>query len=134
MKFLTELSDEEFLRHCWQIADVAEEVLEKSKIMELRKVLPVLTGEETPEELEQKKKEQAKKNIQAMAKSLLFDNAAATAKLLPLLYEPDVDKDGKPEAMTPFKTLRVITATIEDKDVLDFLLSLAKLGQTSIDA
>ena len=51
MKFLTELSDEEFLRHCWQIADVAEEVLEKSKIMELRKVLPVLTGEETPEEL-----------------------------------------------------------------------------------
>ena len=37
MKFLTELPDEEFLRHCWQIADVAEEVLEKSKIMELRK-------------------------------------------------------------------------------------------------
>lgn len=36
--------------------------------------------------------------------------------------------------MTPFKTLRVITATIEDKDVLDFLLSLVKLGQTSIDA
>ena len=134
MKFLTELSDEDFLRHCWQIADVAEEVLEKSKIMELRKVLPVLTGEETPEELEQKKKEQAKKNIQAMAKSLLFDNAAATAKLLPLLYEPDVDKDGKPETMTPFKTLRVITATIEDKDVLDFLLSLVKLGQTSIGA
>ena len=134
MKFLTELPDEEFLRHCWQIADVAEEVLEKSKIMELCKVLPVLTGDETPEELEQKKKEQAKKNIQAMAKSLLFDNAAATAKLLPLLYEPDVDKDGKPETMTPFKTLRVITATIEDKDVLDFLLSLAKLGQTSIGA
>ena len=43
MKFLTELPDEEFLRHCWQIAGVAEEVLEKSKIMELRKVLPVLT-------------------------------------------------------------------------------------------
>ena len=54
MKFLTELPDEEFLRHCWQIADVAEEVLEKSKIMELRKVLPVLTGDETPEELEHK--------------------------------------------------------------------------------
>ena len=69
-----------------------------------------------------------------MAKSLLFENAEATAKLLPLLYEPDVDKDGKTETMTPFKTLRVITATIEDKDVLDFLLSLVKLGQTSIDA
>ena len=34
MKFLTELSDEDFLRHCWQIADVAEEVLEKSKIID----------------------------------------------------------------------------------------------------
>lgn len=68
MKFLTELSDEEFLRHCWQIADVAEEVLEKSKIMELRKVLPVLTGEETPEELEQKKKEQAKRTFRLWQK------------------------------------------------------------------
>ena len=78
MKFLTELPDEEFLRHCWQIADVAEEVLEKSKIMELRKVLPVLTGDETPDELEQKKKEQAKKNIQAMAKA-----CCSTMPLLP---------------------------------------------------
>ena len=70
MKFLTELPDEEFLRHCWQIADVAEEVLEKSKIMELLKVLPVLTGEETPEELEQKKKEQAKKEHPGYGKKL----------------------------------------------------------------
>lgn len=31
MKFLTELPDEEFLRHCWQIADVVEEVLENPR-------------------------------------------------------------------------------------------------------
>lgn len=77
MKFLTELPDEEFLRHCWQIADVAEEVLEKSKIMELRKVLPVLTGEETPEELEQKKKEQAKRT------SRLWQKACCSTMPLP---------------------------------------------------
>ena len=69
-----------------------------------------------------------------MAKSLLFDNAEGTAKLLPLLYEPDVDEDGNPETMTPFKTLRVITATVEDKDVLDFLSSLVRLAQTDIGA
>lgn len=134
MKTLNQMDETEFLRRCWLIADAVSDLLEKSKVNELRKVLPVLTGKETPEELAQKKDEQAKKNIKAMAKSLLFDNAEGTAKLLPLLYEPDVDEDGKPETMTPFKILRVITATVEDKDVLDFLSSLVRLAQTDIVA
>jgi hypothetical protein len=134
MKTLNQMDETEFLRRCWLIADAVSDLLEKSKVNELRKVLPVLTGKETPEELEKKKDEQAKKNIKAMCKALLFDNAETTAKLLPLLYEPDVDEDGKPETMTPFKTLRVITATVEDKDVLDFLSSLVKLAQTDIGA
>nr|DAK85255.1 MAG TPA: hypothetical protein [Caudoviricetes sp.] len=134
MKTLNQMDETEFLRRCWLIADAVSDLLEKSKVAELRKVMPVLTGKETQEELAQKKDEQAKKNIKAMAKSLLFDNAETTAKLLPLLYEPDVDEDGTPETMTPFKTLRVITATVEDKDVLDFLSSLVRLAQTDIDA
>ena len=134
MKILNQMDETEFLRRCWLIADAVSDLLTKTKVMELRKVMPVFNGSETEEEKKQKREEQSRKNLKAMAKSLLFENAEATAKLLPLLYEPDVDKDGKTETMTPFKTLRVITATIEDKDVLDFLLSLAKLGQTSIDA
>lgn len=134
MKTLNQMNETEFLRRCWLIADSVSDLLEKSKVAELRKVMPVLTGKETEAELEQKKSAQAKKNIKAMCKALLFDNAESTAKLLPLLYEPDVDEDGKPETMTPFKTLRVITATVEDKDVLDFLSSLVKLAQTDIGA
>ena len=134
MKTLNQMDETEFLRRCWLIADAVSDLLEKSKVAELRKVMPVLTGKETQEELEQKKSAQAKKNIKAMCKALLFDNAETTAKLLPLLYEPDVDEDGTPETMTPFKTLRVITATVEDKDVLDFLSSLVRLAQTDIDA
>jgi hypothetical protein len=134
VKTLNQMDETEFLRRCWLIADAVSDLLEKSKVAELRKVMPVLTGKETEAELEQKKSAQAKKNIKAMAKSLLFDNAETTAKLLPLLYEPDVDEDGTPETMTPFKTLRVITATVEDKDVLDFLSSLVRLAQTDIDA
>lgn len=134
MKTLNQMDETEFLRRCWLIADAVSDLLQKSKVNELRKVLPMLTGKETPKELAQKKDEQAKKNIKAMAKSLLFDNAEGTAKLLPLLYEPDVDEDGNPETMTPFKTLRVITATVEDKDVLDFLSSLVRLAQTDIGA
>lgn len=134
MKTLNQMDETEFLRRCWLIADAVSDLLEKSKVAELRKVMPVLTGKETEEELEQKKSAQAKKNIKAMCKALLFDNAETTAKLLPLLYEPDVDEDGTPETMTPFKTMRVITATVEDKDVLDFLSSLVKLAQTDIGA
>lgn len=134
MKTLNQMDETEFLRRCWLIADAASEYLTKTKLLELRKVMPVLTGKETPEELERKKEEQARKNVKAMAKSLLFDNAEATAKILPLLYEPETDADGNPEKITPFKTLRVITATVEDKDVMDFLLSLMRPGQTSIDA
>lgn len=132
MKTLNQMDEAEFLRRCWLIADAVSNLLEKSKVAELRKVMPVLTGKETEEELEQKKSAQAKKNIKAMCKALLFDNAETTAKLLPLLYEPDVDEDGTPETMTPFKALRVITATVEDKDVLDFLASLVRLAQTDI--
>ena len=44
----------------------------------------------------------------------------------------ETDKDGNPEKMTPFKTLRVITETINDRDVLDFLSSLVRLAQTDI--
>lgn len=133
MKTLNQMDETEFLRRCWLIADSVSDLLEKSKVAELRKVMPVLTGKETEAELEQKKSAQAKKNVKAMCKALLFDNAESTAKLLPLLYEPDVDENGKPETMTPFKTLRVITATVEDKDVLDFLSSLLNLAQTDID-
>lgn len=134
MKTLNQMDETEFLRRCWLIADSVSDLLEKSKVAELRKVMPVLTGKETEAELEQKKSAQAKKNVKAMCKALLFDNAESTAKLLPLLYEPDVDEDGTPETMTPFKTLRVITATVEDKDVLDFLSSLVQLAQTDIGA
>lgn len=134
MKTLNQMNETEFLRRCWLIADSVSDLLEKSKVAELRKVMPVLTGKETEAELEQKKSAQAKKNVKAMCKALLFDNAESTAKLLPLLYEPDVDENGKLETMTPFKTLRVITATVEDKDVLDFLSSLVKLAQTDIGA
>lgn len=132
MKTLNQMNETEFLRRCWQISDAVSDLLQTTQVMEMRKVMPTLDGNETPDEMKRKTDEQSRKNLKSMAKSLLFDNAEATAKILPLLYEPDILPDGSTEQMTPFKTLRVITATIEDKDVLDFLLSLVRLGQTDI--
>ena len=132
MKTLNQMDETEFLRHCYMIADKVATLLTETQVMELRKVGPILTGSETPDELKAKKEAQGRKNIKAMAKKLLFDNAQNTAELLPLLYELETDKDGNPEKMTPFKTLRVITETINDRDVLDFLSSLVRLVQTDI--
>lgn len=132
MKTLNQMDETEFLRHCYMIADKVATLLTETQVMELRKVGPILTGSETRDELKAKKEAQGRKNIKAMAKKLLFDNAQNTAELLPLLYELETDKDGNPEKMTPFKTLRVITETINDRDVLDFLSSLVRLAQTDI--
>lgn len=132
MKTLNQMDETEFLRRCYMIADKVAALLNETQVMELRKVAPILTGNETPDEIKAKQEVQSRKNVKAMAKKLLFDNAKNTAELLPLLYELETDKDGKPEKMTPFKTLRVITETINDRDVLDFLSSLVKLAQTDI--
>ena len=56
-------------------ADAVSDLLTKTKVMELRKVMPVFNGSETEEEKKQKREEQSRKNLKAMAKSLLFDNA-----------------------------------------------------------
>ena len=132
MKTLNQMDETEFLRRCYMIADKVSALLNETKVMELRKVAPILTGSETPDEVKAKQEAQSRKNIKAMAKKLLFDNAQNTAELLPLLYELETDKDGNPEKMTPFKTLRGITETINDRDVLDFLSSLVRLAQTDI--
>lgn len=132
MKTLNQMDETEFLRRCYMIADKVAALLNETQVMELRKVAPILTGSETPDEVKAKQEAQSRKNVKAMAKKLLFDNAKNTAELLPLLYELETDKDGKPERMTPFKTLRVITETINDRDVLDFLSSLVRLAQTDI--
>lgn len=41
MKTLNQMDETEFLRRCWLIADAVSELLTKTKVMELRKVMPV---------------------------------------------------------------------------------------------
>lgn len=69
MKTLNQMDETEFLRHCYMIADKVATLLTETQVMELRKVGPILTGSETPDELKAKKEAQGRKNIKAMAKS-----------------------------------------------------------------
>ena len=50
MKTLNQMDETEFLRRCWLIADAVSDLLTKTKVMELRKVMPVFNGSETEEE------------------------------------------------------------------------------------
>ena len=52
MKTLNQMDETEFLRRCWLIADAVSDLLTKTKVMELRKVMPVFNGSETEEEKE----------------------------------------------------------------------------------
>ena len=134
MKTLNQMDETEFLRRCWLIADAVSDLLTKTKVMDLRKVMPVFNGSETEEEKKQKREEQSRKNLKAMAKSLLFENAEATAKLLPLLYEPDVDENGVVENIGPFKKMRAVKELLNNDDVLDFLLWCLPLVLAGTDA
>ena len=63
MKTLNQMDETEFLRRCWLIADAVSDLLTKTKVMELRKVMPVFTGKETEEEKAKMKEEQSRKNL-----------------------------------------------------------------------
>lgn len=69
MKTLNQMDETEFLRHCYMIADKVAALLNETQVMELRKVAPILTGSETPDEVKAKQEAQSRKNIKAMAKS-----------------------------------------------------------------
>lgn len=71
MKTLNQMDETEFLRRCWLIADAVSDLLTKTKVMDLRKVMPVFNGSETEEEKKQKREEQSRKTSKQWQKPVL---------------------------------------------------------------
>lgn len=69
MKTLNQMDETEFLRRCWLIADAVSDLLTKTKVMDLRKVMPVFNGSETEEEKKQKREEQSRKTSKQWQKA-----------------------------------------------------------------
>lgn len=130
MRGITELETREFLKQLNEIRKVADECITEIGIAEIRKRLPVLTGNETEAEKQEKVTQQAKKNISAMLDSALEQHPEATERLLEtlLVYDPGE------KHLTGAKFVSRALRELMDDAVIDFLLSAAKLGITGLDA
>lgn len=129
MKTIARLKDADFLRACNKIRKQVSNFLEKTQVLELRKVMPEMTGKETPEEKENKFAMQGKKNIDAMLDRLLDDYAEDTAEFVKLFIIAD---EGE-EEITGVDIIAALFDLLSDEKVMHFLQSLAsaalKVGQ-----
>lgn len=129
MKTLANCNPREFLRQTAKIRKQAEDWLRKTRILQIREKQPTITDDMTEEEKKEAMRRQVQANLSEMLDSMLDQYPDETAELLGLLcfIEP-ADLDG-----VEFKQiLRAVTEIINDKDVLDFFISLMRLGQTNI--
>ena len=124
MKTISELNGVDFLRQCNKIRHEVSSILKNTKVMEIRKKVPVYEDTDTKEIRLKKLEEQQKKNLDEMLDIIMEEKAEETVKLFDLLIiKEDGDKElpGIELAMTGFQIL-------SDKRVVDFLLSLMRLG------
>ena len=128
MKTITQLNGVDFLRKCNEIRHGVESVLKTTGIMEIRKRMPVIEETDTLDERKRKMEEQSKKNLSDMIDVLLDKHPEETVKLFNMMI---VLEDGDTEP-TGFELLMIGMDIISDKRVMDFLLSLMRLGQTDI--
>lgn len=129
MKTLANCNPREFLKQTAKIRRQAEDWLRKTRILQIREKQPTITDDMTEEEKKEAMRRQVQANLSEMLDSMLDQYPDETAELLGLLcfIEPE-DLDG-----VEFKQiLRAVTEIINDKDVLDFFISLMRLGQTNI--
>lgn len=131
MKTLANCSPVEFLRQTNKIRHAAAGFMKETGVLELRKRRPELTGKETDAEKNAALDNQARKNLSDMADLLMDTNAEKTAELLGMLCFME------PEDVANAKGIDFMTPAIEllnSSPLMDFLLSLAKLGEMSTDA
>ena len=131
MKTLANCSPVEFLRQTNKIRHAAAWFMKETGVLELRKRRPELTGKETEAEKKAARDKQARQNLSDMADLLMDTNAEKTAELLGMLCFME------PEEVANANGIDFLTPAIEllnSRPVIDFLLSLAKLGEMSTEA
>ena len=138
MKSLANCKPSEFLRQTNRIRKSVEKWLTDTDIMNIRKRLPEYeiaakgaSAEERKALVErnaEKEQEQIKKNVSAILDAVLEDHPDETLEVLALccFVEPeDADNHSVKEYIA------VLSELLNDKDVLGFFTSLARLAQTN---
>ena len=127
MKNLANCKPSEFLKQTNRVRKSAEKWLTETDIMNIRKRMPELPDITTPEERKAAMEEQAWKNMSAILDAAMEDHPDETLELMALMcfVEPE-DVDNHP--MDEY--LEALGELLGNRAVLDFFISLARLGQT----
>lgn len=125
MKTILDLQGVEFLKVCNKLRHSAEKFLKGTKFLDVWKRQPILTGEETEEELKAKKEAQQKKNVDDVLDILLDSKAEETYSFLRLLIQTE---DGEDEP-TGADLMSVAFRCLSDPKFINFLSSWANMGQ-----
>lgn len=127
MKNLANCKPSEFLRQTNKIRKSASRWLKDVNVFEIRRRKPEGYDDMTEEEQKESMREQARENLYEMMDSALETYADETLELLALLcfVEPEKADDCK---VTDY--LKSFTEIINDKDVMDFFISLVRLTES----
>lgn len=129
MKTLANCKPSEFLQQTVKIKNIVSDWLEKTKIMEVRKIAPKLTEGMTEDMKAEAIKAQGKKNIMNMLDIACEKYPEETVKVLAVccFIEPE-EADNHPMG----EYLEAFGEMIGDKSVISFFISLARLAGRSI--
>lgn len=131
MKTLANCSPREFLVQTNKIRKAVSNWLSLTKVLEIRKAQPKYAENATEEERRAAITQQIQDNANAMLDAILDEHPEETAELLGLIcfVEPD-DLDN--HSMTEF--FGAVSEILDSREVLDFFISLAKLGSMNTSA
>ena len=131
MKTLANCSPREFLVQTNKIRKAVSNWLSLTKVLEIRKAQPKYADNATEEERRAAITQQIQDNANAMLDAILDEHPEETAELLGLIcfVEPD-DLDN--HSMTEF--FGAVSEILDSREVLDFFISLAKLGSMNTSA
>ena len=128
MKTLANCNPLEFLTQTNKIRKSAANWLTLTKVLEIRRTVPDIPAEATGEEKTKAFEAQVQKNLSAMLDAILDEHPKETAELLchVCFIDPkEMDQHSMAEILTE------INALLANKEVVDFFVSLARLGLTN---
>lgn len=131
MKNLANCTPREFLRQTNKIRKAVSNWLTLTKVLDIRKRLPQIPDDATDEQKDALIEDQIKQNINAVLDVIMDEHPDETADLMGLMcfIEPD-DLDN--HSMS--EILGSVAEMLNCQEVLDFFISLARLGNVRIFA
>lgn len=124
MKTIANLSGVEFLRAINRTRHAVEKLMKTTDVLNIWKKNPTFKGDETPEEMQEKQRNQIKSNLSDILDALLEKHPEETYECIMALC---VREEGEPEP-DGIELVMAAFNLISDKRVVDFLLQLGKSG------